>query len=667
MKRLLSSLGLISLLMVSCNYQNIPQNKTLLSEKRVTNEISGGQIDTLFINLEKDRFIFASLFQLGIDVGVKVVDTQDKVIQVIDNLKYGPEFISFTTAEAGTYKILVEPFNPIAKAGKYSLGIEINSHTSNTKDELVNQLFAEFNNDFRPGAAVAIVDNGNVVFKNGFGVSDFSNKELINSSTRLNICSIGKQFTAFAIALLEKKGELSFDDDIRKYLPEIHDFDSKISIYNLLNHSSGLREITDILEISGKRSGAPFSKKDVMKLIYRQRELNFKPGSEYLYSNTGFILLAEIIERITHKSYFEWITKNIFEPLEMNNTYFYHDPNNFINDFAWSYKIDNNGSYQKEQLYKAWYVGAGNVFSTVEDMSKWLINFDYPKIGDEQLISRLGKIKVPMDKDSIDFYASGRVFSNYKGLEYYWHGGGGYGYTAQIVHFPVYKFGAIILSNFIYGGVYSKARQIADIYLSDHFTLSDPVYFDYKNPYKPVKVNESVLTDIEGKYLNDSGVITTISRGSNGLFIYTPGFDKTELYAMSDSTFFIKEVDVRVSFSRDKPGSEIKMTIFGEEQENVCKKIDKLPQQSQNLKSFEGKYYSDELNTYYTITQQGNSLVANHNLNGNIRLTYIDENFFKGDKWYFSWVKFKTSDNKEINEFSITNERVRNIRFIKMK
>jgi len=317
MKKLLYFLGFIFFLIVGCNYENKPRDKTLLSKERVIKEISGGQIDTLFINLEKDRFIFASLFQMGIDVGVKIIDPQNKVLQEIDNLKIGPEFISFTTVETGNYKILIQAFNPMAKAGKYSLGIEINSHTSNTKDERVNQLFAEFNNDFRPGAAVAIVDSGNIVFKNGFGVSDFSNKELINSSTKLNICSIGKQFTAFAIALLEQEGKLSIEDDIRNYLPEVHNFNSKISIQHLLNHSGGLREIADILEISGKRSDGPFSKKDVMKLIYRQRELNFEPGSEHLYCNTGYILLAEIIEQITQKSYIEWITENIFKPLEM--------------------------------------------------------------------------------------------------------------------------------------------------------------------------------------------------------------------------------------------------------------------------------------------------------------------------------------------------------------
>lgn len=157
--------------------------------------------------------------------------------------------------------------------------------TKNTKEELVSQLFAEFDNDYRTGAAAAIVDSGKVIYQKGSGISNRGNKILVTPSTRLNICSIGKQFTAFAIALLEQEGKLSTEDDIHKYLPEIHDFGSKITIQNLLNHSSGMREIEDILEITGER--CPFSKEDVMKLINQQKELNFdypKVGNAQLIS-----------------------------------------------------------------------------------------------------------------------------------------------------------------------------------------------------------------------------------------------------------------------------------------------------------------------------------------------------------------------------------------------
>ncbi len=654
--------------MVNCHHNNDDEsrNEILLPNKSIIKELSGGQIDTFFAKLEKDRFIFASLFQMGIDVLVKVTDPQNNIIQEIDDIKSGPEFISFTTKQAGIYRILVQPFNPMAATGKYSIVLEKNIITNNSKEELVDQLFAEFDNDYRPGAAVAIVQDGKIIYKNGSGISDFDNKTPIKPSTRLNVCSIGKQFTAFAIALLEQKGKISINDDIRKYLPELHDFGGKITIQNLLNHSSGLRDITDILEISGKKNTGSLSKEDIMNLIYRQKELNFKPGSEYLYCNTGYLLLAEIIERITNKPFIEWMTENIFKPLGMNDTYFYHDPDNFINDFAWSYTLDNDRNYKKEQLFKTWYVGAGNVFSTVEDMCKWLINFDYPKVGNSRLISRLEKIKMSMNKDSSEFYTFGRVQGNYKGLKYYWHGGGGYGYTAQIVHFPKYKFGAIVLSNFIYGGVHRRARQIADIFLNDHFTKTDPAYSDYRNPYKPVKVSNKILLDIEGRYLDDSGITTNIIREWNGLFIQTSGFDKAELYALSDSVFFIKEADVIISFLRDTSSRVIKMKSNNKGEEHVSKKVENIPEKSEYFKTYEGKYYSEELDTYYTIYQSGNTLVALHNINGEITLKYIKNNLYKGNRWYFSSVEFDTSSNMEINGFRITNERVRNIRFKKV-
>ncbi len=571
---------MIFLLIVNlqCNDKSIENN--ILSNKRITKEISGNQADTFFIELEKNRFIFASLFQMGIDLYVKIVDPQNNIIHEIDQLKTGPEFISFTTAQSGKYKILVKPTNPIAGTGSYNIGLEKNIKTNHTKEEQVNQLFAEFDKDHNPGAAVAIVHNGNVIFKNGFGSSDIEKNTKINPSTKLNICSIGKQFTAFAIALLEEKGMLSVTDDVRKYIPELNDFGSKITLLDLLNHSSGLREIADLLELSGKSSNGPFSEEDVMKIIYRQKELNFQPGSEYLYCNTGYILLAEVIERITKKDYTEWITENIFKPLEMNNTQFYYDPDNFVTDFAWSYTLE-RGNYKKELLKKVWYVGAGNVFSTVEDMCSWLINFDYPKLGDKELILKLGKKGNPMNKDGNDTYVYGRVNSKYKGLDYYWHGGGGYGYTAQIIHFPENKFGAIILSNFVYGGVFNRARQIADIYLVDHFPLS-----------------ENTNSDIN-------------------------------------------------------------------REEYVSIKINNILVKSLNLKNYEGTYYSEELDIYYSIFHRGNNLVASNSIVGECSLTHVNGDIFSGDRWYFSNVKFKKSKKNEICEFTITNDRVRNIKFKK--
>jgi CubicO group peptidase (beta-lactamase class C family) len=662
MKKILYLPIFISFVLINCRQEKEIQSKFPLADQRIEKNIAGNQIDTFYIQLDKNRFIFASLFQMNIDIYIKILDPQNMVLQEIDNLTSGPEFISFTSVLPGEYKILVQPFNPMATAGRYSFGLEKNKETNNAENELVDQLFAEFDNDYRAGAAVAVVENGNIIYKNGFGIANFDNKTPIKPSTRLNICSIGKQFTAFAIALLEQQEKLSIDDDVHKYIPELYNFDCKITLANLLNHSSGLREIADLLEISGKRADSPVTKTDVLKLIYQQKELNFNPGSEYVYCNTGYILLAEIIERITNEPFMDWMTENIFHPLGMNDTYFFYDPDSFISDYAWSYTLDDTRNYKKEQLYKNWYIGAGNIFSTVEDMAKWLINFDYPQVGDEQIISRLKTNQISVDKDSANFYTFGRVSGIYKGLKYYWHGGGGYGYTAQIVHFPTSKFGIIILSNFIYSGVYGRARQIADIFLRDHFTSTKPVAFDYQNPYKPVKVDNKVLMNLPGKYLQDSGTIINITRESNGLFIESPGSAKVELYALSDSLYFVKEADIKFLFIKDNSDHVVKMITYQEGNKTISPKIYQLPEEFRELKSYSGKYYSEELNTFYQIRQMENFLVAQHDLNGTIRLTPVNKYKFKGDRWYFSQIHFDSVGN----EFYVTNERVRNIRFKKV-
>ncbi|MEJ2618545.1 MAG: serine hydrolase, partial [Ignavibacteriaceae bacterium] len=347
------------------------------------------QADTFSITLQKNRFFFASLFQKDIDVLVKVISPGDSLIRGIDDLKSGPEFISFTSQHEGLYKIIIQPFNPMAQKGSYNIELEKNIKAGDSNTNLTNHIFAELDNKYRTGIAAAVVDSGKVVYKNWFGMADLEDKVPVKPSTRLNICSIGKQFTAYAIALLEQQGKLSINDEIHKYLPKIYKFNHKITISDLLNHSSGLREIADLLELTGKRSGGPFSKEDVFNLIYSQRELNFTPGTEYMYCNTSYILLAEIIKRITGESYINWITENIFKPLGMNKTFIFYNKDSLNNDVAESYTLGNDGDYHKEELYNCWYVGAGNIFSTVEDMSKWLINFDYPKVGNKQTVLKL--------------------------------------------------------------------------------------------------------------------------------------------------------------------------------------------------------------------------------------------------------------------------------------
>ena len=192
--------------------------------------------------------------------------------------------------------------------------------------EQVDGVFAKWNKRDSPGCALAVLQNSVVVYERGYGMADLEHDSAITPTTPFHVASVSKQFTAAAILILAQRGKLSLDDDVRKYLPEMPDFGVTISIHHLLHHTSGLRDQWDLLRLAGWRYSLDLiTDADVMSLVIQQKELNFLPGSEYLYSNTGFTVLGQVVKRISGQSLREFTTKNIFEPLGMKNTHFRDD------------------------------------------------------------------------------------------------------------------------------------------------------------------------------------------------------------------------------------------------------------------------------------------------------------------------------------------------------
>ena len=203
--------------------------------------------------------------------------------------------------------------------------VDVSAAESDTHALLVRKvdaLFAEWDKPGSPGAAVAIVKNGLVMYQKGYGSANLEYDIPITSSTIFHVGSVSKQFTAFAITVLAHEGKLSLDDDIRQYLPELPAFGVPITIRHLMHHTSGLRDEVFLLAMAGWRLDDVITKAHILKLVRSQRELNFRPGEKYRYSNTGYTLLAEIVERVSGKSFREWTATNIFEPLGMTSTLF---------------------------------------------------------------------------------------------------------------------------------------------------------------------------------------------------------------------------------------------------------------------------------------------------------------------------------------------------------
>lgn len=379
-----------------------------------------------------------------------------------------PDMFRLDSSKAGLCQIEVSPSQEDSAA--CSSRPEMADHITGAQERQISQLFSKYSGKNTPGAAIAIVRNGKMVYKNGFGMANLEYDIPVTPSTIFHIASVSKQFTTFAILLLEKEGKLSLDDDIRKYLPEVPDFGKKITLRNLATHTSGLRDQWNLLSMAGWRMDDVITREHILKLVSRQKELNFDPGAEFLYCNTGYTLLAEVVARVSGKTFPEYTEEYIFKPLNMTSTLFYDDHERIVRNRAYSYKSDANG-YRKSVLNYA-NAGATSLFTTVEDLSLWALNFEDPVVGDRELISKMSQKGILNNGDTIE-YALGQVVGNYKGLTMISHGGADAGYRTFLARFPDQQFSVMVFSNDASCNPGSLALKVADICLKNEI-IPDP-------------------------------------------------------------------------------------------------------------------------------------------------------------------------------------------------
>jgi len=344
--------------------------------------------------------------------------------------------------------------------------------TENESLAKVDNLFTQWDNWDSPGAAMAITQDGSIVYKRGYGSANLEYNIAITPATIFHVASVSKQFTAFAIVMLAEQGKLALDDDIHKHIPEVPDFGKTITIRHLIHHASGLRDQWQLLRMAGWRLDDVITREHILKMVRHQKELNFDPGEEYLYCNTGYTLLAEIVARVSGQSFREYTEANIFRPLGMTNTHFHDDHEMIVRNRAYSYAPQEDGGFRKSVLSFA-NVGATSLFTTVEDLAKWIQNFDEKGVGGDAVIQQMHQRGVLNNGKELD-YAFGLAMGIYKGLKTVGHGGSDAGYRSNILWFPDQKFGVVVLSNlgsFNPGGL---ARQIADICLADQLVQEEP-------------------------------------------------------------------------------------------------------------------------------------------------------------------------------------------------
>ena len=533
------------------------------------------------------------------------------------------------------------------------------------KSKKVDELFKDWNRIDSPGAVVAILEDDKMVYKNAYGMANLEYSIPNTTKTIYHVASISKQFTVFAIAKLEHEGRLSFDDDIRKYIPEFPDFGEKISLFNLASHTSGLREQWRLLEMGGWRLDDVITTDHILTLVKNQKKLNFKPGTQFMYCNTGFTLLAKVVEKVSGMSYAEYTQKNIFDPLKMEDSFFYDDHEKIVKKRAYSYKWEEDKLKKSNLNFST--VGPTSLFTTVEDLSKWAVNFNKLTIGNKGIFSKMSKPTVLNNGDSSS-WALGQFVWKHNGLNIITHSGSDAGYRTFLARFPDSQTTIIVFTNASSFSANEKAFQLMDIYLSDRYERSNENTSEKKEPFqhdktKFIKLPSKTLVSYEGEFWEpNERYKRKIYVKNDTLMYFRSKGNETPLLPISDNEFkmFGDLYDVTVSFDKNEKQDET-MKVDIKDQGS----IEFMRMSGTKTKEYVGKYMSPELKTEYTLHLNNGNYMLKHKRLGDIQLNQINMNYFTSDNRNFSQIRFIRNKRKKITGFEVSNDGIRNLEFIK--
>jgi CubicO group peptidase (beta-lactamase class C family) len=445
------------------------------------------------------------------------------------------------------------------------LAIAAESRGQDKKTAAVDEVFSDLAKAGSPGCALGVYRDGKIVYSKGYGLANLEENVAITPQSVFDIGSTSKQFTAASILLLEKQGKLSINDDIRKYLPEIPDYGQKITILNLLNHTSGLRDYLTLMELAGINIDGVTTDEDALQLIVRQKALNFAPGSDWLYSNTGYFLLSVIVKRVSGKTLREFAAENIFAPLEMNHTQYRDDHTTLVANRAMAYDAKGKGGGYRLDVSYFEQTGDGAVHTSVEDLQKWDENFYSGQIGGKDFLTEIQEVG-KLNNGKLLLYAKGLHIEDYRGLRTVSHGGSWGGYRAELLRFPEQHFSVACLCNLGSANPSKRAHQVADIYLASLMKPHpDKALAPEKQPLNDViDLKPDSLSAFAGNFWSDELRATYRFEGVKGrLILEVIGADGTRrstgsssqgLAAGAHDVFRADDQGLTFHFSRDAKG-----------------------------------------------------------------------------------------------------------------
>ena len=517
----------------------------------------------------------------------------------------------------------------------------------------VDSIFVAFDKPTSPGCALGVYNAGQVTYTRGYGMANLEHGVPITPQTVFDLGSTSKQFTAMSVLLLEEERRLSLDDDVRKWIPELPRHAKPVTIRHLLHHTSGLRDYLTLMWLRGVNFDGVTTANDAVSIITRQRETNFEPGSEYLYSNSGYFLLSEIVRRASGKSLAEFARERIFTPLGMAVTHFHDDHTMIVPRRATGYAPRTDGAF-RISMSGFEQIGDGSVMTTVEELARWDGNFYTGSVGGRQLLARMetrGSLTSGRELD----YASGLVVGSYRGLRTIRHGGSWAGYRADLLRFPEERTSIAVLCNLSTAAPGRLAQGVADVLLADRLSAR-AVATTAGRAGSPgsVRVDRSELARYVGAYrqVPTEEIREIILRGDTLMVDY--GDERSMLIPLGTGRFAVQGSSWEISLSgvalvEHVPGRpDVRFARFERERLTAA-----------DLASYAGAYSSEELDVRWTIVADTAGLIVRIPGGDTLRLAPTTRDSFAGAGIALRFVR----DRGRITGAKLSAGRVRNVSF----
>jgi len=523
-----------------------------------------------------------------------------------------------------------------------------------SRTDQVDSLFEEWDKPESPGCALGIIEDGRFIYKKGYGLANLEYDIPVSSTTVFRTGSVSKQFTVMSVMLAASEGKLSLDDDIRKHIPEMPTYEKTVTIRNLIHHTSGIRDYLVLMMLAGKRDEDYYTNEEVMEKLAALENLNFTPGDEYLYSNAGFWLLSQIVERATGKTLREWADAKLFEPLGMANTHYHDDPRMIVKNRASGYRPKEDGGF-KIDMTPLEMVGDGGVFTTIDDLLKWDRNFDDMRVGGESVMKEMLKLE-KFNDGALQNYAGGLVITRHRGLKTVQHGGAFVGFRAGMMRFPEEKLSAYCLCNLSDINPMELIGKAAEIYLEGKLQSEDVA---------TASLPEESLRKRAGIYWSPRLASFATLRFEDGKLEYLTGETPHGLLPRNETEFVLMRGPSRIDIGfLDDQGSPDKFRIRSEGQRPFdYERVKPVIPSAAELKAYEGSFYCRELDATYRI-----HLGEEGKLNFKVE-HFPDQNlapvFQDGFRWDYGSVVFERTTAGVIEGFRLSAGRARNFQFVR--